>query len=70
MFNNLFKKFGKNGSAAAEGQNGSAAGGRVASNGSTGMVRPMGQHLQKKFARGIQYNSKLLLFQFVYLFRI
>lgn len=25
----------------------------------TGVNVPMGQHLQRKFARGVQYNSKL-----------
>lgn len=56
---NLFKKLQKpnatdNGTASANAQH---AGG-AANNAS---YRPMGQHLQRKFARGIQYNSKLCL---------
>lgn len=68
MFNNIFKKFQKNHSLDSS----VLVDGGGVPNGSTNTnttkndhhsnnndVKPMGINLQKKFARGIQYNSKL-----------
>lgn len=55
MFNNIFKKFQKN----QDLSNGNVQDVGQTKNGQS--VRPMGQYLQRKFARGIQYNSSLQL---------